>query len=80
VTATVSSGPPATAVPTGDVTILEGEKIIATAPLNGGVVAISALLSRPSLTLRYSGAANFEPSTATVVLPIMPTRHRAARH
>src|SRR5206468_221250 len=74
-TATVAPVAPATGVPAGDVTFMDGTTAIGTATLNatgGASIAVSTLANgNHSLTAVYGGAGNFLASTSAAVTQVV---------
>jgi hypothetical protein len=69
-TATVGAVAPASGVPTGTVTFMDGSNVIATQPLSGGTASITSsglALGNHSITAVYSGDGDFQGSTSSVV-------------
>jgi len=69
-TASVSAVAPGAGTPTGTVTFVEGQSVLGTAPLNGGVARLSVsvlTVGAHAITASYAGDANFTGSTAAQV-------------
>jgi streptogramin lyase len=69
-TATVSAVAPGSGTPTGSITFLDGATTLATAPLSSGSASFTTStlnLGMHTITVRYSGDANFNSSTSAAL-------------